>query len=110
MKAGDMNIKNLKMVGVVIFFILPAVGYAQPNNNGTSPDLLYHQKALQGIADNLLCLFDNMPRVRVVIREHEKFRKKTVRAFFSSNFEGQPTIVVNPKWVRKASYLKMENT
>src|SRR5437667_2266648 len=51
-----------------------------------------------------------MPSIRLVIREHERFKRKSVRAFFSSNVEGKPMIIVNPKWVRKASYLKMENT
>lgn len=102
-----MNTKSLKFVIAILFFAVPAVGKGHPNDSA-SPDLVYHQKSLQGMADNQLCLFDNMPSVRVLIRDHEQFKKENLRAFFSY-FEGWPTVIVNPKWMRQASYLKMEN-
>lgn len=63
-----------------------------------------YQRAVQGIADRLLYLYDNAPSIRVIIASHSEFtrprsdRWKTV-AMFVSNYEGKEAILLNPEHV-----------
>lgn len=70
-----------------------------------------YQRSMQVMANDFLYLFDNMPSHRVLIKERREFthpaQGRQVLALFDSHYEGKPTILINPDYVGRASYIGM---
>jgi len=74
-------------------------------------DVSGYENALQVMADGLLVEFDNMPRMKILIRDHRNFEeRKTALAFYAPNIDGKPAVVIKPDYFRSASFMDVVDT
>ena len=63
-------------------------------------------QVLQDMADAMLPLFDNMPRVAVLVEDHEAFERDPYPAAIYSC----PNIIINPPFARTCTFSEMQDT
>lgn len=71
------------------------------------------EAAMQGMGDEFLDRFDNMPSIRFVLKEDSRFYKNGqlhALAFYTRDENRKPVIYVNPGYTNRASYKQMVNT
>lgn len=73
-----------------------------------------YEEAMQGIADNAVRRFDQMPKIKVHLKEDHRFYDRHGQlhalAFYTRDASSKPVIFVNPGYTNRASYKQMVDT
>ena len=108
-----MKPQSFKHLLAILFFTVVACtsSVAQVAQPLVRPSAREVADAMQGMANNLLSRFDNMPGVKFLLREDSRFYDANgglhALAFYDPNTK---LIYVNPGYTSKATYLQMVDT